>query len=216
MFTYPIVYFPMTPGSGGGGSSYVLPTASANELGGIYADPVQPGDGYTGGVRIDANGKLCVLPNTDTQADWNETDTTDPAYIANKPTIPSLVQSDWDETDTTDPSYIANKPTIPDISGKRDLPATVSVHVIDPNTAIGNVAANTVYTCDAALTYLNITAVETSDLESQVWFTAGSSNPTVLLPSTVPVIGSATFQAGKGYVISFQNGVAVIGEYSVS
>ena len=214
MFTYPIVYFPMTPGSGGGGSSYVLPQASSSELGGIYADPATEAMTQPVGIR---NGKLFTPPGAEqVQSDWDETDTNDPAYIANKPTIPSLVQSDWDEADTTDPAFIANKPTIPDISGKRDLPATVSVHVTDPSTAIGNVAANTVYTCDASLTYLNITAVETSDLESQVWFVAGNSNPTIQLPSTVPVIGSATFQAGKGYVISFQNGVAVIGEYSVS
>lgn len=33
--------------------------------------------------------------------------------LINTPTIPVLVQSDWNETDTTDPAYIQNKPTIP-------------------------------------------------------------------------------------------------------
>lgn len=64
------------------------------------------------------------------QADWNESDSSDPSYIKNKPTIPSKtsdlqndsgyitgsevpahqVQSDWTEADSTDPAYILHKP----------------------------------------------------------------------------------------------------------
>lgn len=249
----PRITWPLVADSGGGGGSYVLPVATSGTLGGVKvetatAEQTQP-------VGIGADAKLYTEPiPTLVQSDWDETDTTDPAYIANKPTIPEAytlpiatsstlggvtaavkdtetaevvvdpygklyyehIQADWTQADDTDPAYIANKPTIPDVSGKRDLPAAVSVHVIDPNTAIGNVAANTVYTCDAALTYLSITAVEVSNLESQVWFVAGATAPTIVLPNNVPVIGSTTFKASKGYVISFQNGVAVIGEYSVS
>ena len=48
------------------------------------------------------------------QANWNETDTTSPAYIQNKPTIPAApVQSNWNESDTTSLAYIQNKPNIP-------------------------------------------------------------------------------------------------------
>ncbi len=80
---------------------------------------------------------------TQVQANWNESDNTDPAFIANKPTIPSVpadivetvtgnivdntdpdnpvvdqVQADWTQSDNTQPSFIANKPTIPpDVSG---------------------------------------------------------------------------------------------------
>ena len=51
---------------------------------------------------------------TQVQANWDESDTEDPSYIQNKPTIPAAqVQADWDETDDSDPSYIQNKPTIP-------------------------------------------------------------------------------------------------------
>ena len=54
MFTYPIVYVPMTPGSGAGGGSYVLPTASASELGGVKAKT------KTKEAVIDANSGLWV------------------------------------------------------------------------------------------------------------------------------------------------------------
>ena len=53
------------------------------------------------------------------QSNWNETDTDSPAYIQNKPTIPSAqVQSNWNESDNTSPAYIQNKPTIPVITHK--------------------------------------------------------------------------------------------------
>ena len=68
MFTYPIVYFPMTPGSGGGGS-YVLPTASASELGGVKAKT------KTKEAVIDANSGLWVLVSPQVQSDPGETDT---------------------------------------------------------------------------------------------------------------------------------------------
>ena len=49
------------------------------------------------------------------QANWNETDTTSPAYIQNKPSIPAAqVQADWNQSDNTAVDYIKNKPSIPD------------------------------------------------------------------------------------------------------
>lgn len=69
---------------------------------------------------------------TQTQSDWNTTNSSSASFIKNKPTIPTKtsqltnnsgfitlsdvpaqVQADWDESDSTDPSYIQNKPTIP-------------------------------------------------------------------------------------------------------
>lgn len=48
------------------------------------------------------------------QANWNESDTTSPAYIVGKPSIPAAqVQSDWNQSDNTAVDYIKNKPTIP-------------------------------------------------------------------------------------------------------
>ena len=77
-----------------------------------------------------------AIPAAQVQSDWNETNVSSPAYIQNKPTIPSIeglatvaqvsavsgylqseidnipaqVQSDWTEDDNTDPAYIQNKP----------------------------------------------------------------------------------------------------------
>ena len=48
------------------------------------------------------------------QADWNETDTTSPAYIKNKPTISgeggASVQANWEQNDSTQADYIKNRP----------------------------------------------------------------------------------------------------------
>lgn len=50
---------------------------------------------------------------TQVQADWDQSDNTQPDFIKNKPTIPAAqVQSDWNESDNTSKAYIANKPTI--------------------------------------------------------------------------------------------------------
>lgn len=47
------------------------------------------------------------------QADWNVTDDTNPAFIANKPTIPAAqVQADWSESDENNVAFIKNKPDI--------------------------------------------------------------------------------------------------------
>ena len=77
-----------------------------------------------------------AIPAAQVQSNWNESDVSSPAYIQNKPTIPSIeglatvaqvsavsgylqseidnipaqVQSDWTEDDNTDPAYIQNKP----------------------------------------------------------------------------------------------------------
>lgn len=66
------------------------------------------------------------------QSDWTETDSSDPAYIKNKPTLATVatsgsyndlsnkptipaaqIQSDWSQSDNTKKDYIKNKPTIP-------------------------------------------------------------------------------------------------------
>lgn len=48
------------------------------------------------------------------QADWDQTDSSKPDYIKNKPTIKDQVQSDWSQSDSTKPDFIKNKPTIKD------------------------------------------------------------------------------------------------------
>lgn len=51
---------------------------------------------------------------TGTQSDWTQNDSTNPAYIKNKPSIPDAqIQSDWNQADNTKKDYIKNKPVIP-------------------------------------------------------------------------------------------------------
>ena len=48
------------------------------------------------------------------QSDWTEADSTSPAFIKNKPSMPSAqVQADWNEVDSSAVDFIKNKPTIP-------------------------------------------------------------------------------------------------------
>ena len=54
---------------------------------------------------------------TQVQANWNESDTTDPSYIQNKPTIPAAqVNSDW--TANSGVAQILNKPDLSDMATK--------------------------------------------------------------------------------------------------
>lgn len=63
-------------------------------------------DAQNNTVTISATGSAQV------QADWAETDSTDPSYIQNKPTIPAAqVNSDWNASSGV--AQILNKPSIP-------------------------------------------------------------------------------------------------------
>ncbi len=69
----------------------------------------------SGNIDIQGGG------GTQVQSNWAETDTSSPAYIKNKPTIPAAqVQADWNVTNTSSMAYIKNKPTIPVVTGKAD------------------------------------------------------------------------------------------------
>lgn len=66
--------------------------------------------------KAQARQNIGVEAGEQVQANWNETDTTSPAYIQNKPSIPAApVQSNWNETDTASLAYIQNKPTFADV-----------------------------------------------------------------------------------------------------
>lgn len=74
--------------------------------------------------KAQARQNIGVEAGEQVQADWNENDTTSPAYIQNKPTIPAAqVQADWNQSDDTAPDYIKNKPEIsgPDFSVVEDM-----------------------------------------------------------------------------------------------
>ena len=53
------------------------------------------------------------------QANWSQSDNSQPDYIQNKPTIPAAqVQSNWAESDATSKSFVLNKPvTKPIVAG---------------------------------------------------------------------------------------------------
>ena len=82
-----------------------------------------------GGAILDKDGNDIRKSSSQVQSDWNETDSSKPAYIKNKPTIPTPVsqeQSDWNEDDNNKPSFIKNKPTIPDAQIQADWNETNS------------------------------------------------------------------------------------------
>ena len=124
--------------------------ASAYEL---VSQPVVPGKATTttdGLMAKEDKSKLdgvAAGAEVNVQSDWDESDNSADAYIANKPTIPVVpgkattsadglmasedkskldgvaagaevnVQSDWDETDTNSDAHILNKPAIPVVPG---------------------------------------------------------------------------------------------------
>lgn len=66
------------------------------------------------------------------QSDWNVTDTSSDAYIANKPTIPAApVQSDWNESDSSSLAYIQNKPSIPVVPATKPLVAGSNISITE-------------------------------------------------------------------------------------
>lgn len=88
------------------GTGEVTITASGGSgTGGI---PEAPLDGGIYG-RQSAAWTSVTIPDDPVQSDWSVTDSTDQAFIKNKP---SWTQSDWDVTDASDFAFIKNKPTI--------------------------------------------------------------------------------------------------------
>ena len=110
-------------------SGYLKTTDVATvALSGSYNDLVNlPSFKTINNQSIIGTGNIDIEGGDGAQADWNETDTTDPAYIKNKPTIPAAqIQSDWNQSSSSSADYIKNKPTIPDISGKADKATTLA------------------------------------------------------------------------------------------
>lgn len=81
---------------------------------------------YTSEEKTKLSG-IAMGAEVNVQADWNETNTSSDAYIANKPTIPDAqIQADWNQTTTTAKDYIKNKPTIPSAYDDTALAARVT------------------------------------------------------------------------------------------
>ena len=77
---------------------------------------------------------------------------------------------------------------------------------------IANLTANKSYKL-GELTALTITACETFDEESVIYFDSGSTATVLSLPNDVAVIGDSTINTDKSYIISVLNKIAAIKEY---
>ncbi len=111
-----------------------------------------------------------------------------------------------------DPEFTGGKGLMTDLTGdiveKQAVTDTTSTTI-----TLSNAVAGTTYHY-GTLTALTITAVDTSDEEITIYFTAGTSIA-VSLPATIEYIGSAPyFEAGEKYVISILNNVLVSGRVS--
>lgn len=93
---------------------------------GAYSGEIPGGDGCItnyndledrpkiNGVTLEGDKTSEELHITQVQSDWDESDSSEPSYIRNKPTHFEQVQADWDESDSEAADYIKNKPVIPD------------------------------------------------------------------------------------------------------
>lgn len=64
-------------------------------------------------VELESDLRTGTAPSGSVQADWDETDPDDPAYIKHKPTIPDAqIQSDFNQTNTSAKDFIKNKPNM--------------------------------------------------------------------------------------------------------
>ena len=91
-------------------------TKTNNTWGNWISNNVKPDWDATAGSAAEILNKpdLSNFLTIETQANWNETNTSSAAYIQNKPTIPAAqIQADWNQTNTNALDYINNKPTIP-------------------------------------------------------------------------------------------------------
>lgn len=96
------------------------------------------------------------------------------------------------------------------LNSKADKRVTVA-DTISTSATIANVEGGKDYTFSQALTALSITAITSSFVEANIYFTA-DTGITVTLPQDTSTIGDFTFTAGNSYVISICNGIAVRGE----
>ena len=114
-----------------------------------------------------------------------------------------------DELYLVDPEFTGGKGLMTDNQGEIVEKQTVT-DTTSTTITLTNAVAGTTYKY-GTLTALTITAVDTSDEEITIYFTAGTSIA-VSLPATIEYIGSApVFEAGEKYVISILNNVLVSG-----
>lgn len=76
-------------------------------------------------------------------------------------------------------------------------------------------AAHTFYTFSAPLTALTVTAVAVSLLETVIRFTTADTGFTANFPDSLNWVGTPEFDAGKTYIVSIVNNIAVAAEVTV-
>lgn len=109
-----------------------------------------------------------------------------------------------------DPEFTGGKGLMTDLVGDIVEKQTV-IDTTSTTITLTNAVAGTTYKY-GTLTALTITAVDTSDEEITIYFTADSTGISVSLPATIEYIGSApVFEAGEKYVISILNNILISG-----
>lgn len=148
------------------------------------------GDNIT--LTPDTTNHTIEISSTDTQADWNETNTSSPAYINNKPTIPAAqVQTDWNAS--TGMGVLLNKPSL-DFLPLAGGTLMGQVYYNESGTSTTAVACTKKYnflTQTANTTTLTITAPSSLEGPCEVIYAvkngnaSGGSNITLTLPTSM-------------------------------
>ena len=115
-------------------------------------------------ITLSEASDIITIASTQVQSDWNQTTSTDPAFIKNKPTIPAPqvnsdwnatsglaeilnkptiitpVQSDWNETTSSNLAFIKNKPyLVDDLDSFTDTnvtPNEVNIRLLNSNSQV--------------------------------------------------------------------------------
>ena len=181
------------------------------------------------GVRIDAAGGTF----TQVQSNWNESDTTSPSYIQNKPdlsayatdtelsnavdtleqqiqSIPAQEQANWTESDNTDPSYIKNKPsTCPLVAGQNVTITDQGSSVVISATGGGTqVQSDWTETDTSDPSYIQNKPTE-KNLVAGTNVTITETNDDVIVETT-EIASGAQLVAGSGINIQESNGQVVV------
>lgn len=143
-------------------------------------------------LTSDTTNHTIEIAATDTQADWNETNTSSPAYINNKPSIPAAqVQTDWNAS--AGMGVLLNKPSL-DFLPLAGGTLTGQVYYNESGTSTTAVACTKKYnflTQTANTITLTITAPSSLEGPCEVIYAvkngnvSGGSNITLTLPTSM-------------------------------
>lgn len=161
-------------------------------------------------VTITMNGDSAVISSAggqQVQADWDEADSSSPAYIQNKPSIPQdPEQSDWNETDPYSLAYIKNKPNISEAyTGASGIAIDNSVISLDePLGIVAGSGINIVIEGDSAIICVSgVTGGGGSGTNYQAGYGINIANDTISVnTSVIPNVStvSAIVEAATGSI----------------